>query len=123
LPSSVCPPLLSVVSPPPTFLYLLPLALIIFFSLSTSYCLFWSVALIYLRIISLHTLMILQQVWGSCFSAQKQGMNVGIGPFTFNFARLVVGVLFLAPCMAVNTLIGRMRGLCVCVYVCLFAFV
>jgi drug/metabolite transporter (DMT)-like permease len=47
-------------------------------------------------------------VWGACFSAQKQGMEF-VGPFTFNFARLVVGVCALAPFMAASAVYKRYK--------------
>jgi drug/metabolite transporter (DMT)-like permease len=39
-------------------------------------------------------------VWGFCFVSQKIGM-ASVGPFTFNFARLCIGVVALAPVQAV----------------------
>lgn len=37
-------------------------------------------------------------VWGVAFVAQSVGMDY-VGPFTFNFARCILGALVLAPCM------------------------
>ena len=37
-------------------------------------------------------------VWGVAFVAQSVGMDY-VGPFTFNFARCILGALVLIPCM------------------------
>ena len=37
-------------------------------------------------------------IWGTAFVAQSVGMD-HVGPFTFTFARSIVGGLFLIPCI------------------------
>lgn len=37
-------------------------------------------------------------IWGVAFVAQSVGMDY-VGPFTFNFARFMIGGIFLLPCM------------------------
>ena len=37
-------------------------------------------------------------IWGIAFVAQSVGMDY-VGPFTFNFARCILGALVLIPCM------------------------
>lgn len=45
-------------------------------------------------------------VWGVAFVAQSVGMDY-VGPFTFNFARCILGALVLIPCMFLLDKVNR----------------
>ncbi len=51
-------------------------------------------------------LFITATIWGTAFVAQSVGMDY-VGPFTFTFARSIVGGLFLIPCIM---FLRRLRG-------------
>ena len=43
-------------------------------------------------------LLLTATIWGTAFVAQSVGMDY-VGPFTFTFARSIIGGLFLIPCI------------------------